>query len=151
MIRRIAPTLLAASLLPGCGSEEEPPVEQIVVREPGAQATPAEAASGASGDIVAAGKAAFAACAACHSVEAGAPSGIGPNLHAVVGREAGSLAGFGYSDAMEAANFAWDEARLTAFLGDPNGVVPGTSMVAGAVSDPERRAAIVAYLTTLSD
>lgn len=141
-------TLLAALALTGCGSSEQPPVEQIVVREPGQAA---EAVSDAGDDLVAAGEAAFTVCAACHTAADGAPSGAGPNLYGVVGRQAGSLEGFSYSDAMAGADFVWDERQLNLYLADPNGTVPGTSMIAGAISDAERRASVIAYLATLTD
>ncbi len=146
----LAATLFALSLA-GCGSKAEAPLEQIVVRQPGAAAAPAAAAPApaAAGDLVAAGKAAFATCAACHGVEPGVASGIGPNLNGVVGRAAGSLAGFSYSRAMAGSGITWNEAELEAFLANPAAKVPGTAMVAGQIADPQRRAAIVAYLASL--
>lgn len=137
-----------ALLLTACGSEVEAPVEQIVVRQPGASASPAPVDAG---DSLAAGKAAFAACAACHSVEPGGASNIGPNLHGVVGRAAGSLAGFSYSDAMAKSGLTWTESELDAFIANPSGKVPGTEMVTGQVTDAQRRAAIVAYLASLKN
>lgn len=135
-------------LLTACGSKVEAPVEQIVVRQPGGAAVPAAPAAG---DLVAAGKAAFAACAACHSVESGGGSAIGPNLHGVVGRTAGSVAGFSYSEAMAKSGITWTESELDAFIANPSGKVPGTEMVAGQVADAQRRAAIIAYLTSLKN
>ena len=135
-----------ALALSACGSPAEAPVEQIVVRQPGAAPVPATPAAG---DLVAAGKAAFAACAACHSAERGGASTIGPNLHGVVGRAAGSVAGFGYSPAMAKSGLTWTERELDAFLANPSGKVPGTAMAAGQVGDAQRRAAIIAYLASL--
>lgn len=144
------PATALALILAGCGSKAEVPVEQIVVRQPGQPAASAPtAAAPAAGDLVAAGKAAFAVCAACHSVEPGGASGIGPNLHGVVGRAAGTLAGFTYSKAMSGSGITWSEAELQAFLANPSAKVPGTAMAAGQVADAQRRAAIIAYLASL--
>lgn len=153
--------IFAASLLTlvtACaGSAEEPPVEQIVVREPGEQASSAAPEEGAEVvadtvvDLVAKGEAAFAVCTGCHVAEAGEPSMAGPNLHGVVGREAGALDDFAYSDALANSGITWDAAELDRFLADPAGRVEGTTMVAGGVSDDENRVAIVAYLNSLSE
>lgn len=129
-----------ATLLASCGgSKEQPPIEQIVVRQPGQAAMVAASASDP-------GKAAFAICSACHAVTEGAASGVGPNLAGVVGRKAGSVAGFAYSDAMKGSAITWTESELDAYLADPVGKVPGTTMTAGAVRDAAQRVAIIAYL-----
>lgn len=151
--------ILCASLLiaalAGCGGGDEPPIEQIVVREPGepaANATQlASATTVAPTDLVAAGEAAFAVCSGCHVVEAGAASTAGPNLHGVLGRAAGSLDDYAYSEALAGSEITWDIAELDRFLANPSGYVPGTTMSAGGVSDGERRAAIVAYLGSLNE
>lgn len=152
-MHRFSTLAIAALALPlaACGSKAEDPVEQIVVRQPGAAASAAPAAAAAASDLVAAGKAAFAVCAACHSAEPGGASGIGPNLHGVVGRAAGTVAGFSYSDAMAKSGITWNESELDAFLANPSAKVPGTAMVAGQVGDAQRRAAIIAYLASLKN
>ena len=145
-------TGLASLGLSACSSESPEPVEQIVVREPGAaEPAVAEALADDGIDLVAAGKAAFAACVACHTAEAGQASGVGPNLNGVVGRTAGASEGFGYSDAMTSSGLTWDASELDAFLTNPAAKVPGTTMSAGTVGDAEKRAAIVAYLSSLSE
>lgn len=153
---RIAPSAVAFGLalaLAACGSAPEQPVEQIVVRQPGQEAAPPAAAGARDRSPLAAnaaGQAAFAACSGCHAIAADAAPGVGPNLAGVFGRKAGSLDGFGYSAAMRGSGIAWNEGELDAFLANPSGRVPGTSMTAGAVSDAGQRKAIIAYLAGIS-
>ena len=61
----------------------------------------------------------------------------------------GTLAGFTFSKAMSGSGITWSEAELQAFLANPSAKVPGTAMPAGQVADPQRRAAIAAYLASL--
>jgi cytochrome c len=91
----------------------------------GAVATGAsDAVATGTSDAVAAGAALFAkACAGCHAIEAGA-TGIGPTLAGVVGRRAGTLAGYRYSATLRAAGLTWTEATLTKYLASPQTMVP---------------------------
>ncbi len=98
--------------------------------------------------LVALGQRQFLRCASCHAIEAGQPTRIGPNLHGVVGRPAGSLPGYAYSPAMKAQHFVWTEAKLDAWLTRPAAVVPGTAMAFEGLPRPEDRAALIAYLST---
>ena len=87
----------------------------------------------------------FARCAACHTV--GQTGGkVGPVLNGVVGRKAGSLAGFNYSPAMKASNLTWDPATLARFLQAPMKTVPGTKMFFPGLPDAKDQADVVAYL-----
>jgi len=95
----------------------------------------------------AAGKQAFAQCAACHSVEGA--NGLGPSLQGIVGRKSGTFPGFRYSRAMKAAGIAWDEKNLDAYLTEPQKLVPGNLMPFSGVADAKQRADLIAYLKTV--
>lgn len=139
---------LVALSLAGCSKKAADPVEQIIVRKPGEAQVAAPAAS--AGDPIAAGRQAFAAsCGACHAVTATGGPAIGPSLLGVFGRKAGSQPGFTYSAAMKASGITWDAGKIDALIANPAGLVPGTAMSAGAVSDARTRQAIIQYLKTL--
>ena len=87
----------------------------------------------------------FMACQACHSADPGV-NRVGPTLHGVVGRKAGSIAGFGYSSAISGSGISWTPDRLFAFLEAPQRSVPGTRMSFAGLPDPQARADVIAYL-----
>ena len=84
-------------------------------------------------------------CATCHALNADAPARQGPNLAGVIGRPAGSAAGFKYSAGFAQAGFAWDAERLDAYLTNPQAVIPG-SMMPYKQANADTRAAIISYL-----
>ena len=86
------------------------------------------------------------ACRTCHMVKEG-DNRLGPNLHKVVGRKAGSLPDYGFSSAMKEAGFVWDEQKLDRFIANPDEVVPGNNMKPyGGLSSSDDRKKIIAYL-----
>ena len=107
------------------------------------------AAQAADGDA-AAGKTVFNTCKACHTIEAGGPNRVGPNLHGIVGRKAGTHDGFSYSDAMKNSGITWDEAKLNEYVKDPKATVPGNKMAFAGVKDDAKRADLIAYLASES-
>lgn len=91
------------------------------------------------------------ACAACHSFDKGGPNRVGPNLWAVVNRDVGSHEGFAYSDALMSEPGNWTYDHLNKFLWKPKKAIEGTKMNYAGLKKPEDRAAIIAWLRTLSD
>jgi cytochrome c len=96
----------------------------------------------ARGDPVA-GEAVYSRCLACHAL---AYDRTGPRHCGLLGRRAGSVKGFAYSQALKRANFVWTEETLDRFIADPTRTVPGTSMGYDGVKDPGERADLLAFL-----
>ena len=92
------------------------------------------------------GEAVFVQCKTCHDV---AVNKIGPHLQGVVGRKAGSIADFSYSAANKNSGITWTPEKLFQYLEKPQRVVPGTKMTFAGISDPQKRADLIAYLGTL--
>jgi cytochrome c len=101
----------------------------------------ADAGNAAEGEHV------FAKCAPCHAKNNTA--GLGPGLLGVIGRQAGSMAGFRYSRAMKNSNIVWDEKSLDAFIAAPQTALPGTTMPFSGLQDQQERTDLIAYLETL--
>ena len=97
------------------------------------------------------GEKVFKKCKACHQVGDGASNKVGPMLNGIVGKAAGAVEGFKYSDAMLAKGgegMVWDEATLDAFLTKPKDVVPGTKMSFAGLKKEDDRENVIAYLAT---
>ncbi len=98
---------------------------------------------------VAAGEKVFAKCMACHTIGAGGPNGIGPNLHEIVGdKTAEGRGGFAFSDALKKKGGNWSFDNLNAWLKSPRDYAPGTKMTFAGLGNPVDRANVIAYLNT---
>jgi cytochrome c len=89
------------------------------------------------------GREVYERCAACHSLER---DRVGPRHCGLLGRRAGSVLGFPYSDAMRDSGIVWTWETLDRFIADPLGTVPGTFMGYAGIPDAEERAQLLAYL-----
>jgi len=99
----------------------------------------------AAGDA-AAGEATFRMCKTCHRIGEDARNFVGPELNGVVGRKAGSVPDYNYSDANKNSGLTWDEATLTKYLRSPREVVPGTKMAFPGLQRDQDVADVIAYL-----
>ena len=119
-----------------------------------AAATPAAggfAALVASADAKAGAETASAECSACHSFDKGGSAMIGPALYGAYGRAIGRGADYTYSAALSGHGGKWTVAELDGWLRNPRRFAPGTKMGFAGIADDTQRAAVVAYLRSLSD
>ena len=88
----------------------------------------------------------FEPCAHCHQIGPGARSTAGPPLQGVIGRRAGTVDAYPYSQVLRESGLIWTAATLDRFVAAPQAVVPGTRMMFPGIEDPARRAALVAFI-----
>ncbi len=99
----------------------------------------------ADGDAVM-GKRQFAPCSACHTVEAGGPNKVGPNLHGIIGQTAGMREDFVYSTALKESGVVWTEENLRAWIKKPMDFIKGTKMPFGGYASEAIQDNVIAYL-----
>jgi cytochrome c len=106
------------------------------------------AAGQAQAQDAAAGEKVFNKCKACHVADKD-QNRVGPSLHGVIGRTAGTHPGYNYSKAMVEAGksgVVWDAATLTKYLHDPRAMVKGTKMAFPGLKKDKDIADVIAYL-----
>lgn len=142
--------------LAACGPSPQPTQPSAPAPAP-SEAERAEEAAEAQAQIAAlpapydaanyeAGRRAFGQCRSCHTVDAGAPNRVGPNLHGVFGRKIGTVPEFEYSAAVQAESFSWDAERLDHWLTNPQTFLPGNRMAFAGVRNETNRRDLIAYL-----
>ncbi|HCN93656.1 MAG: cytochrome c family protein [Hyphomonas sp.] len=155
----------AIVLLTACGGSDAPandtPAEEAPPAKAPAEAAPAAAPAEAAVDAVspfaalpapyntadyARGRRTWKLCQSCHITAEGGGNLVGPNLHGLFGREAGTLEGFAYSPALQEADFIWTPDKVDHWLENPRTFLPGNRMTFAGVRKPDDRLAVVAYL-----
>jgi len=94
-------------------------------------------------EAAARGRKIYERCMGCHAIDR---DRAGPRHRGLIGRRAGTVPGFEYSDAMRRSGIVWTAATLDRFLAAPTKAVPGTSMGFDGVKDARERADLIAYL-----
>jgi cytochrome c len=98
------------------------------------------------------GKKLSKACAACHSFDKGGKNGTGPNLYAAIESIKQAKPDFKYSGTLNAqGGEIWTYTELNKFLWKPKKYAPGTKMNFIGFKKAKDRAAIIAWLRTVSD
>ncbi len=91
----------------------------------------------------------FVVCQSCHTISPTAKSLFGPSLHGLFGRQAGTVAGYQYSQAMREAGekgLVWTDETLSEFLAHPKTTVPGTMMALEGFAGEKDRHDLINYL-----
>jgi len=94
----------------------------------------------------AAGEKVFVVCRVCHQIGPTAKNGVGPALNGVVGRKAGTYAGYNYSVPNKTSDITWTEPTLEVYLDNPQKVVKGTKMTFPGLKDPQKVKDVIAFL-----
>lgn len=89
------------------------------------------------------GRVVYQRCLGCHSLKY---NRTGPRHCGLIGRKAGSLPGYEYSDPMKRSGIIWTRETLENFIAAPLEAVPGTTMAYAGIDDEQERADIVAYI-----
>lgn len=93
-----------------------------------------------------AGKELYTLCSGCHS-----PSyhRTGPRHCGLLGRVAGKVSGFEFTQVMRDSGIVWDRQSLDEFLKAPFKRLPGTSMGFSGMTSAEQRRQLIDYLASL--
>ncbi len=105
------------------------------------------ATTAASAQDVANGEDVFKKCRACHAIGAGAKNLVGPMLNGLVGRKAGTVEGFPYSESNKNSGVTWDKETFLKYIKDPKAFMPGNKMAFAGVKDEADAADLFAYIS----
>ena len=146
------PSMLALAACGGAPASDDA-AEEVAEVEPEPEPEPELPADVAFADLTgdaAAGETVFAQCRTCHLIEEG-KNGVGPSLYGVIGRTAGTIEGFRYSDANANSGVTWTPEVMYEYLEAPREFMPGTRMAFPGLKDPQDRADVIAYLDASDD
>ena len=91
------------------------------------------------------GEKVFRRCKACHYVDK-EKNKTGPHLVNIIGRAAGTVEGYDYSNALAQSGLVWDEATMSGFLTKPKEYLKGTKMAFVGLRKESDIADVIAYL-----
>lgn len=84
-------------------------------------------------------------CQACHALEPG-KNKMGPSLAGVLGRQAGTVEGYEYSEALKESGVVWSAQTLAPYLANPRSFLPGNKMIFVGLKDEAQIRDLIAHL-----
>lgn len=142
------PATHADAMMPAAEAAAPPAADATVVAAAATAVAAGEDYAAFTGNADA-GKKVFVKCMACHSVTQG-QNKVGPSLYGIVGRPAGSIAGFAYSAANKNSGITWTEQVMFEYLKNPQQYIKGTKMVFPGLPSGQDRADVIAYLKSVA-
>lgn len=136
-VKTTLPAASAAALVLALSFVSSPALAQDVPDQ-------AEAVAALNADVKKGGKV-FRKCKACHVVDE-AKNRVGPNLMHLIGRPAGHVEDYKYSDANKDSGITWTVDVLQEYLKDPKGYVPGTKMSFAGLKKDDEVNNVIAYI-----
>ena len=92
----------------------------------------------------------FRQCVACHRIDDTGKHKTGPNLLGIMGRKAGTIEGFNYSDAMVESGIVWTPETMDKYLANPRAYVPKTRISYAGLRRESDRVDVIAYVMAKS-
>src|ERR1700704_2066206 len=128
--------------------DEEHPMTKMTLSALIALTSLTAAASGALAQDVdlAAGKASFNKCLACHAIGEGAKNKVGPELNGLDGRKSGSAEGYSYSDANKNSGITWGKDQFLDYIKEPKAKIPNTKMTFAGIKNETEANNLWTYL-----
>ena len=136
-LRQVSALVIAVLLLSACG-ERTPPDTRAAVTLPLYSQGDADRGALIYKD----------ACGQCHQLTPGLNK-KGPQLMNIYGAKAAQLSDYDYSDGLKASNWVWDAKTLDPYIKDAEKAIENSKMLADPMPDPNERADVIAYLSTL--
>jgi cytochrome c len=133
-------------LAPPPETHQEHPMKKLTLSALAVIALSATASAALAQDV-AAGKASFNKCMACHAIGEGAKNKVGPELNGLDGRKSGTAPDYNYSDANKNSGITWNEAQFKEYIKDPKAKVPGTKMAFAGIKNEKEINDLWAYVS----
>lgn len=92
------------------------------------------------------GKRVYRLCVSCHLLTKEGGHRVGPNLHGIIGRDAGTSDGFRFSRAVIESGIVWTPEKIDEWLSNPRSFLPGNRMSFSGVRKPQDRQDVIAYI-----